>query len=145
MSFERRHEDSVYQTLIDQFVATGQVNGYTDNEDPLYNYLVDTMQQDDIKWRVLSSEVAAVVFKSQMIAFVQTVKAQEHFAMTCRQGLRLQMQQAREWSVLKRRDGWKALWKEMQTQGGEWGLTATISCTCSKTRKTWRTTACGYR
>lgn len=122
MSFERRHEDSVYQTLIDQFVATGQVNGYTDNEDPLYNYLVDTMQQDDIKWRVLSSEVAAVVFKSQMIAFVQTVKAQEHFAMTRRQGLRLQMQQAREWSVLKRRDGWKALWKEMQTQGGEWGF-----------------------
>ena len=102
-----RYDAAFYVQVLDRYVATGEC-AEADNE-PLYAYLLSVMNDPMIRIQVLSDEVCARIFYDAMSQFIRLNLEKQRYNMQKSQSEQQGMELALEWSEVKRKDGWQAL------------------------------------
>lgn len=104
-------EPAFYMKMLRTFVETGEEPDASLllAEDALTRYLTETMHDVQLKAMVLNDDIAARIFMDTMAQFVSNnLQKAAYQRQRCHFDLQ-QLQAASEWSLIKRRDNWRAL------------------------------------
>lgn len=99
-----------YAAMITRFVETGEVpDASLAAEDSLTAYLARTMGDADVRAAVLGSKVCERVFTDSMMQFVSLCLEKARYRLQRSEAVRRQIAEARQWSLMRRQTGWRAL------------------------------------
>lgn len=116
-----------YFTLLRAFVASAHLPEMTlYADDPLSQYLWQTMSDDDMRRQVLSDDVASRIFVDSMMQLVSLYLQKANYHEQRLAFERRQIAEAREWSKDKRSEEWASLLKRIEDKYREQGFSASF-------------------
>ena len=114
-------DESYYLKLIEDFVHRCKVpeGGVGD---PIGDYLVSVMQDSHLQALVWIDSIHARIFTDNMVRFVDTCLKRSAFNFQRKQSEMNGVKAALEWSIPRRRDGWKALLDKLDEEYESYGF-----------------------
>lgn len=118
-------EESFYLNAIDRFVRTGK---YFDNSsgDPIYDYMCSLMKDPLLQAQVLTDEVQAIIFRDNMLRFVDACLNRKRFHFNRKRSEMKQMGETLDWSLRKKEDGCDAIINTLGESYEEFGFRSAL-------------------
>lgn len=118
------YDESYYIKILDRYIACGESPTV---EDPsadgwLLSYLVSLMENAMTKVMVLTNEVCARIFYDSTLLFIRACFEREKFNLQRNQSEINNIGQAKNWSYVRKRDGWLALLQQVNEKYNEYGF-----------------------
>lgn len=109
--------------LLHTFVNTGEMPDVQYcADDALVNYLAETMRDGQLKALVQSDVIAARIFVDTMAQFIQLFLQKAAYQQQRCSFEKKQIEEAAQWSIIKRRDNWQALVQRIDDSHREHGF-----------------------
>jgi len=143
-STRKTHGLAFYKDLLDIYVTQGQSPEFIVDNDPLYNYLYETLSDPALKILALRDETTARIFYDQMAAFIRDTVERQNYNLNRSMSEQEAIGEVAKWSDKKKRDGWQALWEKLDAEYSEFGFcsgfykTEFLSATNLADPKKWR-------
>lgn len=114
-------EERFYLNVIDDFIETGRFHKEKTG-DPIYDYMMSIMSDPLLQAQVLSDEVTALIFKDNMIRFVDSCLNRKRFHINRKKNEMKQIGETLDWSFRKREDGWEPIISKLEQTYSEFGF-----------------------
>ena len=109
--------------LLHTFVNTGEMPDVQYcADDALVKYLAETMRDVQLKALVQSDVIAARIFVDTMAQFIQLFLQKAAYQQQRCSFEKKQIEEAAQWSIIKRRDNWQALVQRIDESHREHGF-----------------------
>lgn len=107
-NFETQAEN--LQQMLHRFVETGESpNDSLVANDPLREYVARILADTDVKAAVLNDKLCERIFFDTMSHFITLCLEKARYHLQCTGAERKQIAEARQWTLSRRADGWRAL------------------------------------
>jgi len=103
-------DSSTYAKMLRRFVETGErPDKHIVTGDPLAEYIARTMDDDDVRAKVLNDKLCERIYTDTMSHFITLCLEKAHYRLQRTGAERRQIEEARGWTLIRRQTGWHTL------------------------------------
>lgn len=118
------YDEQYYVKVLDRYITCGETPAVDDPSADgwLLSYLVSLMENAMTKVMVLTNEVCARIFYDSTLLFIRACFERERFNLQRNQSDIYRINQAQNWSYVRKKDGWLALLQQVDEKYNEYGF-----------------------